>query len=140
MNEPFSLQLQQLRANAKLTNHELGRLADVPESLISGLQNDSRRVGEYQARKIGNALRLTGETLDLFIYDAINTCTEKVLNEAKAYPARLLNLLAVQLRQAGVFAESIRDCTVAGDEHQQDVTLLLGNGKTAKLSTHLICA
>lgn len=140
MNIPFSLQLQQLRASAKLTNNELAQLADVPESLISGLQNNNRRVGEYQARKIGKALKLSEERLESFILQAINTCTEKVLEEAKGFPAELLNLLAQQLNRAGIRAESIHTFTVVGDESEQDVTLHLGNGRRAVLTTHLICA
>lgn len=136
----FSQTLQALRANAQLTNNELARLADVPESLISGLQNDNRRVGEYQAMKIGKALKLTGDELEQFIYDAINTCTEKILNTAKPYHSQLLNLVAVQLHRAGIPADSITDCTIASDEFGQDVTLSLGSGKKAKLRTQLVCA
>jgi transcriptional regulator with XRE-family HTH domain len=136
----FSQTLQALRTSAKLTNFELARLAEVPESLISGLQNDNRRVGEYQAMKIGRALKLTGEPLEQFVYDAINTCTEKVLNDAKPYPSRLLNLVALQLYRAGIPASCIRDCSVVGDEHGQDVTLTLGSGRTAIFKTQLVCA
>ena len=139
MNSPFSQTLQTLRADAKLTNYELACLADVPESLISGLQNNRRRVGEYQARKIGKALKLTGEALEDFVYSAVNTCTEKILTDAKPYPSRLLNLVALQLHRAGIRAESIFDCNVAGDEHEQDVTLTLGSGRTATLKTQLVC-
>jgi len=140
MNTPFFQTLQTFRANANLTNHELARLAEVPESLISGLQNDRRRVGEYQAMKIGKALKLTGKALEQFVFDAINTCTEKVLNEAKPYHSQLLNLVAVQLHRAGIPADSIRAFDISGDEHEQDVTLTLGSGKTAILRTHLVCA
>lgn len=138
MNPCFSHQLQALRASAKLTNLELARLADVPASLISGLQNDNRRVGECQAMKIGKAFKLTGEELEDFILSAVNTCSEKVLNDAKPYPSRLLNLVALQLHRAGIPAGAIADCTVASDEFGQDVTLTLGSGKTAKLRTQLV--
>lgn len=140
MRMSFSTQLKTLRANAQLTNHELARLADVPESLISGLQNDNRRVGEYQARKIGNALQLRGEALEQFIYDAIDTCTEKVMAEFKGYPAQLLNLIAMQLRQAGIQADSIRGCTVEGGNHEQDVTIDLSDGRNILLKTELFYA
>jgi transcriptional regulator with XRE-family HTH domain len=136
----LSQTLQALRASAKLTNNELARLAEVPESLISGLQNDNRRVGEYQAMKIGRALKLAGDELEQFIYDAINTCTEKILIDAKAYPSQLLNLIAIQLRRAGIPAESISDCTVEGNARELDVTLTLGSGKTATLRTQFVCA
>lgn len=140
MNEPFSSQLYRLRTNAQLTNEELGQLADVPASLISGLQNDNRRVGEYQARKIGRALNLHGDRLEEFVLRAIDTCTQKVLSEAKDYPAELLNLLAKQLRRAGIHAESIHAFDITGDETDQGVTLQLGSGRKAILTTHLACA
>jgi len=140
MNEPFSSQLQRLRTVARLTNSELARLAGVPESLISGLQNDNRRVGEMQARKIAGALRLTGNVLEDFILHAINTSTEKVLNESKPYHARLLNHVATQLREAGISAESISRFTVKGNQYEQDVILILNSGCTATLRTQLICA
>ena len=136
----FSRTLQALRTSAKLTNHELARLAEVPESLISGLQNDNRRIGEYQAMKIAKALKLSGEKLEQFIYDAINGCTEKILNTAKPYHSQLLNLVAVQLHRAGIPANSIRDFDISGDEQCQDVTLILGGGKKATLRTQLLCA
>jgi transcriptional regulator with XRE-family HTH domain len=133
MNNTFSSHLQQLRKNATLTNRELADLADVPESLISGLQNNNRRVGEYQARKIGLALKLEGAALDDFIYEAINTCTEKVLDAFVGYPAELLNLLASQLRKAGILPETIYDYTVSDG----DVSLTLTDGKKATLLTQL---
>lgn len=139
MNEPFSSQLYRLRTNAKLTNAELAQRADVPESFISGLQNDNRRVGEFQARKIGKALNLHGERLEEFVLRAIDTCTKKVLEEARDYPAELLNLLAKQLRRAGIYAEAIEAFDITGDESEQGVTLLLGSGRKATLTTHLAC-
>lgn len=137
MNQPFSSRLTALRAAARLTNRELARLADVPESTIAGLQSGNRRVGEIQARKLGNALQLRGEDLEQFILQAINTCSEKVLCEAKSYPASLLNLIARQLRKAGIVAEAICHFDVTGDERKQNVLLTLGSGKSATLTTQL---
>ena len=139
MTTQFASQLHNLRIDAKLTNNDLARLAGVPESLISGLQNGNRRIGEYQARKIGNALKLTGDELEQFVYAAVDTCTEKVLGHAKAYPSQLLNLVALQLHRAGISADSIFDCDVTGNQHEQDVTLRLGGGKTASIKTQLLC-
>jgi len=138
MNVPFSHHLKSLRIAAKLTNDELARLAKVPESLISGLQNDNRRVGEYQARKIGTALQLTGEALEAFIYAAIDGCTQKVLREAQPYPAALLNLLAMQLHRAGFDSDSIHHMTVVGNEHKRDINLTFGDGQRATLNTQLV--
>ena len=73
----FSEQLSTLRQNAQLTNQELADDAHVPASLIAGLQSGKRRIGEYQARKIGKALNLTGADLESFIFNAINNCSEK---------------------------------------------------------------
>ena len=139
MNEPFSTYLYSLRKNAKLTNAQLGQLADVPESLISGLQNDNRRVGEYQARKIGRALNLHGERLEEFVLRAIDTSTEKVLKETRDYPAELLNLLAQQLKRAGIAAKAIRRFNIQGDESEQHITLTLNTGQEATLRTQLVC-
>ena len=139
MNASFSSQLKQLRTSANFTNKELARLADVPESLISGLQNDNRRIGEFQALKIGRALQLQGETLEQFVLDAINHCTEKILNEAQPYPAALLNLLAVQLSRAGISADNIAGMNVHGDLFKQDITLTLTSGSSATLKTQLVC-
>lgn len=139
MRIPFSLQLQTLRNNARLTNRELARLADVPESTISGLQNGNRRIGEVQARKLAMAFHFTGNDLEQFVLDAIDTCSEKVLNESKPYPARLLNLLAVQLHRAGIEAASIRHFTVSGSEKEHDVAIVLNNGTKATLKTQLVC-
>ena len=75
--------------------------------------------------------------MEQFILQAIDTCTEKVLCESKNYPAELLNLIARQLRKAGIVAESIHDFDVTGDERKQDVTLILCSGKSATLTTHL---
>jgi hypothetical protein len=139
MNEPFSSQLYRLRTNAKLTNAGLAQRADVPESLISGLQNDNRRVGEYQARKIGRALNLHGERLEEFVLRAIDTSTEKILNDAKPYPAELLNLLAMQLRGAGIHADAIHAFDITGSQNVQDIHLTLNSGRQATLKTQLVC-
>lgn len=138
MNELFSTQLYRLRTNAKLTNAALAQRADVPASLISGLQNDNRRVGELQARRIGRALNLHGEQLEEFVLRAIDTCTEKILQEAKPYPAELLNLIAIQLNRAGVAAHGIADLAIDGTNTEQEISLTLHDGKQATLKTHLV--
>lgn len=138
MEKRFSTTLNSLRAAAGLTNAALANRAQVPESLISGLQNGNRRVGEYQARKIGSALNLKGEQLNSFIYAAINTCTEKVLNELKPYPAMLLNHSVMQIKRAGIDADSIRDVNIVGDTHEQEIRMLLTTGKQVELRTQLI--
>ena len=137
MNKDFSSKFTRLRTDARLTNRELARLSDVPESTVAGLQTGSRRVGEYQARKLGKAFNLTGEALEEFVLQAINECTEKVLTSSLPYPSHLLNLLAVQLKKAGIGAEAIHNFEVSGDERKQDVRFILGSGKSVTLTTHL---
>jgi transcriptional regulator with XRE-family HTH domain len=133
----FSERLKNMRANAKLTNRGLARLAKVPESLISGLQNEKRRVGELQASRIGEALGLAGNGLKDFVCQAINTCTQRLLHEAKAYPAEVINFLPQQLKDAGISAESIFRCTVDGDSTQQSLTIWLSGDRQAVLRTEL---
>jgi transcriptional regulator with XRE-family HTH domain len=140
MNEPLSSQLSRLRKTACLTNEQLATRAGVPRSLIAGLQSGKRRIGELQARKIGNALRLSGDVLEEFVMLAINNCSEKVLQESRSYPAELLNILARQLRKAGILPEQIGGCIIGGDECEQDVTVLLKAGGKAIIQTHLRCA
>ena len=137
MNTEFSSRLTTLRTDARLTNRELARLSDVPESTVAGLQTGSRRVGEYQARKLGKAFNLAGEELEEFVLQAINGCTEKILTDSLPYPSHLLNLLAVQLKKAGIGAEAIRAFEVSGDEQKQDVKFTLGSGKSVTLTTQL---
>lgn len=137
MNTPFSQHLSTLRNEAKLTNRELARRADVPTSLIAGLQSGKRRIGELQARRIGIALGLCCSELEQFVLCAIDTCTEKVLEEARSYPAELLNLIARQLRKAGILADSIFNYIVEGDAYNQKISLSLSNGAKAMLTTHL---
>ena len=133
---PFSEQLSNLRIEAQLTNQELADKASVPASLIGGLQSGKRRIGEYQARKIGKALNLTGADLESFIYDAINNCSEKVLEESKGYPAELLNLLARILKHAGIAPQHISNCTM----NEAGADILLTNGSKGKLVTQYLPA
>jgi transcriptional regulator with XRE-family HTH domain len=136
-NTPFSTILSTLRQAANLTNRALARLADVPESFIAGLQSGNRRIGELQARKIAKALKLSPADNDTFVMQAVNTCTRKVLHEYTGYPAEILNLLARQLRRAGINAETIAGFAIAGTSDQQSITLLLADGKKAVLLTEL---
>lgn len=137
MNTEFASRLTRLRTTARLTNRELARLSDVPTSTVAGLQTGSRRIGEYQARKLGKAFNLAGEELEEFVLQAINECTEKILTDSLPYPSHLLNLLAVQLKKAGIGAESIHEFEISGDDRKQDVRFILGSGKSVTLTTHL---
>ncbi len=140
MNEPFSTLLSRLRRQAKLTNIELAQQANVSRSLIPGLQSGKRCVGEYQARKLGTALGLTGDALDTFILRAIDECTEKVLKESLPYPAPLLNLLARQLRTAGIQPDQVSGCDVVEDHDEAEATIHLQDGRKVRLETKLALA
>ncbi len=131
MNHTFANTLHQLRTSLHLTSAELADKANVPRSLISGLQSGNRVVGEYTAKKIGTALNLTGQELEDFIYLAINACSEKVLNASKAYPAVLINLVAAKLQEHGILPSKISQCEHRPKMNDADAVLSLDNGKEA---------
>lgn len=133
----FRQYLTHLRTSQGLSNRALAARAGVPHSFVAGLQSGSRRVGEVQARKIGLALGLNGENLEEFVLLGVDTCTEKVLTEAKGYPASLLNLIATQLRGAGIFPELLSGCIIKDASNGQAIILSLSNGQTARLNTEL---
>lgn len=139
-NAEFGKQLSRLRQKEGLTVRALAEEAKVPHSLIAGLQAGSRRVGEYQARKIGLALNLKDGALDSFILAAINTCTEKVLEEAKDYPSSFLNMVAKQLRLAGILPKDLSKFQITSDSTQHVLKLYLQDGKCAQLSSILTIA
>ena len=135
--ESFGAQLSAQRQRAGFTNRQLADRADVPCSLIAGLQSGRRRVGEMQALRIGNALGLKSGELDRFILSALDTCSEKVLNDAKEYPSTFLNLIAKQLRVAGILPKDLSNFQINGDESGQEVKLYLADGRVAQLSSTL---
>lgn len=139
-NAEFGRQLSRLRQEAGLTVRALAEDAKVPHSLIAGLQAGSRRVGEYQARKIGGALNLKDGALDSFILAAINTCTEKVLEESKDYPASFLNMVAKQLRLAGILPKNLSKFQITRGSTEHVLKLYLQDGKCAQLSSILTTA
>ena len=136
-HQPFSDYLTQLRTSAGLSNRELAVKASVPHSFIAGLQSGKRRVGELQANKIGKALGLKGNELESFVLSAVNTCTEKVLNDAKEYPSSFINLVARQLRMAGISPQTLRNYQVNAIGSDQVVKLYLDDGRIAQLSSSL---
>jgi transcriptional regulator with XRE-family HTH domain len=106
----FGERLNDLRTEKNLTVQQLADRADVNPTLISGLQNNNRTIGENNARRIGVALGLTGIELEDFIYLAINAAKEKVLDEFKSYPAEVLNLVAHELCQSGIAPDMVNRC------------------------------
>jgi transcriptional regulator with XRE-family HTH domain len=139
-NAEFGKKLSSLRQKEGLTVRALAEDAKVPHSLIAGLQTGSRRVGEYQARKIGVALNLKDGALDSFILAAINTCTEKVLEESKGYPASFLNMITRQLRLAGILPKDLSKFQITRGGTEHILKLYLQDGKCAQLSSILTIA
>lgn len=133
----FGDKLKALRKGRNLTNRQLAAFASVPPSLIGGLQAGSRSVGEYQARKIGTALGLDGPELESFVMEAVNTCTEKVLSEAKDYPSLILNFIAKQLRSAGIAPKDLCQFQVVQSAEGQALRMHLDSGRIAELQSTL---
>ena len=131
MNTSFANTLNHLRNARHLTATELAARAEVPQSLISGLETGNRVIGEYAARKIGKALQLQGTALDDFIYQAINDCSEKVLTTFKDYPAVLINLVAAKLQEQGILPDRINQCVRRTAGNDADAALSLDNGQEA---------
>lgn len=134
--DSFPQRLNSLRKAQHLTTQALADRAGIHQSLVSSLETGYRVVGEQNARKIAEALHLTGKEMEDFVYLAINQCTEKVLNDSKAYPAELLNLVAAELRSFGIRPERItrcvRDAKIA--DTCADAAVYLDNGKTALIN------
>lgn len=137
VNELFGDKLSKLRKGRKWTNRQLAAQASVPSSLIAGLQSGNRSVGEYQARKIGLALGLDGPELDSFVMEAVDTCTEKVLSDAKGYPSLFLNFIAKQLRSAGIHPHDLTNFQMIQSGEGQALRLYLDGGRTAEIHSTL---
>lgn len=129
----FGNKLNALRRVRNLTVQQLADLADVSQPLISNLINNNRVIGEHTAKKIANALQLSGDESDNFIYLAINGCTEKVLNSSKGYPAEILNLIAGELSALGILPSNIARC-VRRPKAEANAALYLNDGKSALIS------
>ena len=82
-------------------------MARVPETLVSGLQNDSRKIGEVQATRIGKALGLSGNELQEFVYVALNESKGRLLNSSKIYCAEILNYLPNLIAINGIRASGM---------------------------------
>ena len=120
-----------------MTVYDLAKAAEVPQSLISGLNTNNRVIGEYAARKIGRALDLDGEELESFIYLAINNCTERVLDKYKGCPAEILNLVADLLEKAGITPDCIKSCVRKPESREADAALYLDNGMAALINVEV---
>ena len=133
-NSTFSNRLNTLRQARNLTVRELAQHAGVSGGLISGLIHNYRVIGELTARKIGEALQLSGAELENFIYLAINNCSEKILETSKPYPAEILNLVASELYFLGVMPDSICGCIRKPAFDDADASLLLTDGRKATIN------
>jgi transcriptional regulator with XRE-family HTH domain len=117
-----------------LSGKELSKRACVPETLVSGLQNDSRKIGEVQATRIGKALGLSGNELQEFVYVALNESKGRLLNSSKIYCAEILNYLPNLIATHGIGAEEIVDAVIL----EEGIALTLENGSTATVSASVV--
>ena len=136
MNNDFGNTLNTLRKDRNLTMQELAKLADVSQPLISNLLNNRRVIGEYTARKLGKALQLSGNLLEDFVFQAINNCTEKVLNSSKGFPAELINLVTDELNALGIEPANIKHC-IRHPGLDADAALYLRDGKSAFINVEI---
>jgi len=111
----------------KIESRELAKRAGVYGSLISGIQNGARTIGERNAGQIGKALGLEGNELTRYVYLALNGSVERVFIENQKYPAEILNFLPFALHGAGIHPENVQLCTLQQDK----ATLHLNDGSKA---------
>jgi len=139
MTLTFGQKLKQLRLQQSLTIYKLASLAGVPFTLISALENNRRPVGVNNATKIGRGLGLSGQWLRDFVYLALNNATGKVLEEFRAYPANLLNLLPTILADAGIEANDIKTTVLRPDDGNGTVAdaVMFLNGNSRRAYIHL---
>ena len=142
MTTTFGNTLTSLRTRMDLTVQELADKANLPATLVSGLQSGNRHIGENNARRLGAALNLAGRELDTFVYEAINLCSEKLLEDCKRFPAEIINLAAKHLQAQGIDGEQVTRCVLKPklkDGSEPDAVLFLDDGRTAlielKIST-----
>jgi transcriptional regulator with XRE-family HTH domain len=129
MDNTFGYKLNALKLARNLTSAELAHKAGISEGLLSGLIHNQRVIGEYTARKIGQALQLHGEELEDFVFAAINNCSEKTLASSKHYPAELINLVAGKLHEQGILPTEISRCI--RKEKDADAAIYLNDGREA---------
>lgn len=132
--------LKGLRHDRRMTIYQLGSIATVPASLISGLENGSRTIGENNATKIGKALGLSGHELEQFVYLALNEAAGKVLSEFQPYPAEVLNLVATELKKTGIGPESVNRCSIHNALTKTPngrASLTLNNGSTVLIKVEV---
>ena len=122
------------RKALRLKGKELSKRACVPETLVSGLQNDSRKIGEVQATRIGKALGLSGNDLLEFVYVALNESKGRLLNSSKIYRAEILNYLPNLIASHGIRAEEIADAAI----FEEGIKLSLKGGSTATVSALVV--
>lgn len=98
----FKDHLIRKRKELGLTSKELSKRASVSESLLSGLQNGNRRIGEKQASRIATALGLKGWEKSDFIFMAMNLSSKRLLESSREYPVEILNSLPILLINKGI--------------------------------------
>jgi transcriptional regulator with XRE-family HTH domain len=114
------------RTELNLTSKELSKLSRVSESLLSGLQSGTRRIGEKQAYRIASALGLEEDEHCKFVFAAMNESTQRLLESSRSYPVEILNFLPTLLRNRGIPPDSILNSSAL----EERIEISLSNGKT----------
>src|SRR5437868_2695252 len=95
-------ELRSRRKELGLSIRELGKKADLPYSLIAGLETGHRRIGEKSARKIIAALKLKGRAADHLLGQFLRLTKQRVLEGTREYPPEIINVLAQKLGESHV--------------------------------------
>jgi predicted transcriptional regulator len=121
--------LKKQREKLNITVQAVADRAGVAQSLVSGLQTGSRRCAEDNAKRIAVALEMNEGQQREFVYLALNSSVNRVLQENMAYPAEVLNMVANGLRTAGIGAQQIAQASSEGNIS----TLLLNDGRQVEV-------
>jgi predicted transcriptional regulator len=121
--------LKTQREKLNITVQAVADRAGVAQSLVSGLQTGSRRCAEDNAKRIAVALEMNESQQRKFVYLALNSSVNRVLQENMAYPAEVLNMVANGLNAAGITANKITQTSAQGNIS----TLLLNDGRQVEV-------
>ena len=129
MMKAFKEILKHERKKRRLSATKLSELSGLHVTLISGLEQGYRCIGEKSARKLSIALGLKEREQEEFIYSAIEESSDRLLKESIDYPVELLNYVPAQLQKMQVSRDLIDDLKV--DENK--LTIFLKNNNLIEI-------
>jgi transcriptional regulator with XRE-family HTH domain len=132
MKNEFKKQLAACRERSGLSYRALEKVSGITYSALAAMQGGHRPCGEQSARRLASAFGLSGETLDAFVLNALNTSRERVLESVKEYPAEVLNLLGLMLLGACIKPNRITGCGF-DPRTPNCLKLFLNKGRTVHL-------